>query len=85
MGEVLAAARRPMSRVRSSDAGQAPTATYSHWLTPTNTLSSKNQGDKSAASAAPMSVTVPASANRMRSNGQPRREVAQLVLMRRRP
>src|SRR6266545_3244686 len=65
------AERRPNSRPRIKDAGHAPTSTYSHWLMPTNAVSSRNQGDTTAASSALSSVTVAASAKSTRSSGQP--------------
>src|ERR1700676_369119 len=55
--------RNANTRRRISDAGHAPNSTYSHWLTPTNAVSSKNHGETSAASAADSRVTLPASAN----------------------
>src|SRR6516164_6101423 len=62
--------RRAQVRLRIAEAGQPPTSTYSHWLMPTNAVSSRNQGETSAASSALMSVTLPASANSTRSSGQ---------------
>ena len=80
-----ASERRPKSRSRTSDAGQAPTTTYSHWLTPTKAVSSRNHGETSAASSALSSVTVPASANSTRSSGQPARGRRRRRAHRRRP
>ena len=53
----------------TSEEGQSPTSTNSHWLTPTNAVSSRNQGLTSTASRTLTSVTVPAIANRTSSSG----------------
>ena len=56
-------------RFSMSDAGQAPNITYSHWFTPTNAVSIKNQGLTTATSTALRMAIVPAIANNTRSNG----------------